>query len=311
MQNEAFKKISDLLAQSGNIAIAVAKDPNMDEMAAGLALFLALDALKKPVSIATPKDPLVEVSTLVGIDRVKKEFTGGGGDLTVSFPYREGEIEKVSYTLDGGALNIVVKAGEVGLSFDEKDVRYVRSMSAPSLLFVVGAPRISDLGKLFDPTLLKDTTVVNIDNKSDNQGFGDIVYVNPKSSSVSELVANLLLSINIPFDLDISQNLMSGISFATDNFQSPATTALAFEMVSILIKNGAQRGSSRAKLEVAEPLFSPKIIARDQAEQRETTKEDMDQETISLSGEGEKAEIMGTPPDDWLTPKIYKGSTNF
>ena len=37
---------------------------------------------------------------------------------------------------------------------------------------------------------------------------------------------------------------MSGISFATDNFQKPNTSFLAFEMASILMKNGALREKS-------------------------------------------------------------------
>lgn len=302
MESTVFQKITELLSTSRNIAIAVAKNPSIDEMAAGLSLFLALESSKKPVSIATPEDPLVEVSTLVGVDRVKKEFTSSDGDLTVSFPYREGEIDKVSYTLEDGSLNIVVKAGEIGLSFDQKDVRYKRSQASPDLLFVIGSPRVSDLGKLFDATALKDTTVVNIDNKSENQGFGDIVYVNPKASSVSELMANLLISLNFPLDIDISQNLLDGISFATNNFSDPKTSAVAFETIAVLLRNGAERQKVKARLQAEESLFAPRIVL----EKKEALTEVKADE---LKEEGEVD--LGNPPEDWLTPKVYKGSTNF
>jgi nanoRNase/pAp phosphatase (c-di-AMP/oligoRNAs hydrolase) len=161
--------------------------------------------------------------------------------LVVSFPYEEGEIEKVSYTLEEGLLNIVVKGGTKGLSFDENNVMYSRTGGAPKLLFVIGVSRLSDLGKLFDAAALKDTMVVNLDNKADNQGFGDIVMVYPMLTSVSEITANLILSLNLKIDTDIAQNLMYGISYATDNFQNPKTGALAFEMAGILMKHGAIR----------------------------------------------------------------------
>jgi hypothetical protein len=74
--------------------------------------------------------PLVEVSSLVGIDEVKTTLGEASGDLVVSFPYREGEIEKVSYTRDDNFLNIVVKAGEKGLNFDEKDVKFTRGLNS-------------------------------------------------------------------------------------------------------------------------------------------------------------------------------------
>ena len=142
-------KLKTLLETSENIGIAVGRDPGIDEMAGALSLYLALGSEGKKVTIASPTDPLVEVSSLVGIDRVKKGFDAEQGDLTVSFPYKEGEIEKISYTLEDGKLNILVKAGTQGLSFDENNIEYKRGAGAPKLVFVVGTPRLSDLGRVF------------------------------------------------------------------------------------------------------------------------------------------------------------------
>src|SRR3989344_6899745 len=158
---------------------------------------------------------LGQIKDFIGIDKVKSGFEGGAGDMVVSFPYREGEIEKISYTLEDGFLNIVVKAGENGLSFSENDVIFKRSQGYPGLLFVVGTPRLSDLDRIFDPQALKDTVVINIDNKGDNQGFGDIVMVSPSFSSVSEKISDLMLSLNFSIDPDIAQNLFMGIEDAT------------------------------------------------------------------------------------------------
>jgi len=107
------------------------------------------------------------------------------------------------------------------------------------------------LGQLFDTQILKDTVVVNIDNKPENQGYGDILMVSTRLSSVSEAVANLILSVGLKMDLDIAQNLMLGLSVATNNFQSENTSPLAFEMTGILLRHGVIRpqvNSSRRKL---------------------------------------------------------------
>jgi nanoRNase/pAp phosphatase (c-di-AMP/oligoRNAs hydrolase) len=293
MDNTAFRQIGDAIEKNPTIGIVTGKNPTLDDMGAALALYLVLATLGKSVTVATPENPLVEVSSLVGIDKVKTALSGKSGDLTVSFPYQEGEIEKVSYTLENGLLNIVVKAGEKGLSFEEDKILFTRSQGAPGLLFVIGVPRLSDLGKFLDVASLKNTLVVNIDNKAENQGFGDVLMVYPLLSSISEQVANLIVSLNLKLDIDTAQNLMQVISFATNNFQDQKTSALAFEMVAILMKNGAIRvGSNKLQSEpVNTERFFPKPIRKIEDVEKDLADEN--------------------PPEDWLAPKIYKGSTNF
>lgn len=247
MDNSTQQRIQDLLSKNDKIGIVVGKNPNLDQMAAALSLYLAFKSANKTVSIASPTEPIVANSSLVGIDKVKGQLSGDGGDLIVSFPYTEGEIEKVSYTLEGGFLNIVVKATEEGLSFSENDVLFKRSAGIPTLLFVVGTPRLSDLGSLFDADALKNTSVVNIDNSSENQNFGDVVLVSSKFSSLSEQVANIIRSLDINIEEDIAQNLLSGINFATDSFQNPNTSYLAFEMAGFLMKKGAKRVNTKSQ----------------------------------------------------------------
>lgn len=301
MDNLIYTKIREAIEKYSNIAIAVAANPLMDEMAAALGLYLSLSTLGKNVTVASPTNPLVEVSNLVGIDRVLLALGGGTGDLIVSFPYREGEIEKVSYTRDDNFLNIVVKAGELGLNFDEQDVKYTRGGASPELLFVIGAERVTDLGNLYDVNNLKDTVVINIDNKPQNQGYGDIVMVSTKLSSISEAVANLIVSLNYRLDVDIAQNLMTGISSATNNFQNPNTSSLAFEMVGILMRSGAVR-PSQGVLDQRQAPRQDDFIKQTETQIR--TEEIERKENLSQPAKA-------TPPDDWLEPKIYKGSTSF
>lgn len=301
MDNLTFTKIREAIEKYNNIAIAVPANPLMDEMAAALGLYLSLSVLGKNISVASPTTPLVEVSNLVGIDKVQNTLGDGTGDLVVSFPYREGEIEKVSYTRDDNFLNIVVKAGELGLNFDEQDVRYTRGGASPELLFVIGAERVTDLGNLYDVNNLKDTVVVNIDNKAQNQGYGDILMVSNKLSSISEAVANLIVSLNYRLDVDSAQNLILGIASATNNFQNPNTSSLAFEMAGILMRAGAQRPTQGVLNQRQAPRQDDFIK---QTENQIRTEEIERKENITQT-------TKSSPPDDWLEPKIYKGSTNF
>ena len=313
MDNLTYSKIKEAIDKYTNISIVTRKDPSVDEMGAALSLYLSLKDSGKNLSIATPNQPLVEVSSLVGINEVKTTLGAESGDLIVSFPYKEGEIEKVSYTRDDNFLNIVVKAGEAGLGFTEQDVKFVRGTTAPELLFVIGAPIVSELGKLFDPAILKDTIIVNIDNKAENQGFGDIVMVSQRLSSISEGVGSLILSLNLKIDRDIAQNLMLGIAVATNNFQAESTSALAFEMAGTLMRTGALRPTvsmPRRKMNMAfeEVEEKPDVLDIQQEIKRQAFQPEVTHGPVVNKPEAKKDE---NPPEDWLEPKIYKGSTNF
>lgn len=304
MDSVMLEKIKNLLAQNENIGIAVGRNPGIDEMAGALSLYLALSGAGKKVTVICPTEPIVKVSSLVGINKVKRSFAGGtSGDLTVTFPYKEGEIEKISYTLEEGKLNILVKAGENGISFNEKDVEYKREGAAPGIVFVVGTPRISDLGTAFDMETLKDSKVINIDYKQDNQGFGDVPLLGKNSSSVCELVASFISSLDFNMDVDIASNLMTGIIAATDNFQNPKTSPLSFETAAILMKKGAVRKIKETKKVIEEnSFFTPKTQPKTPSFPRVSVGTEEKKENMKLD--------ENNPPDDWLAPKIYKGSTS-
>lgn len=310
MDKNTLQKLKDAIARSNNIGIAVGANPSLDEMGAALSLYLLLRNANKKVSVASPSDPIVEISSLVGIDKVQRQFGGDAGDLVVSFPYEEGEIEKVSYTLENNFLNIIVKASEQGLSFDEKDVRYTRGSGTIDLLISVGAASLADLGDVFDEQKLSNVTVINIDNKATNQGFGDVVLVDPQSSSISEHVADLALTLGFTLEADSAQNLLSGIMSATKNFQDPKTSSLAFEIAAFLMKRGARRVQMQTESHYTQPdavpqrkYEEPKPAQSDRLAQPQTP-------AVQASQQPQPEEKQDdTPPLDWLTPKVYKGSS--
>lgn len=295
MDPNTHQQIKEILSNHNHIGIAIADANNIDYLAAGLGLYLSLKQIGKSAVVATPSNIPVSTMGLIGSEYIKRTLGGEGGDLTVSFPYQEGEIEKVSYTLDNGYLNIVVKASNKGLSFQEKEVLFKRMGKPLNAIFFIGVTRLPDLGNFYNQEMVKDAVIVNIDNKATNQQYGDIVAVSPSASSVSEQIADLLTLMDntINIDSNIAQNLLSGIVHATNDFTNPNTSHLAFEMAGILMRKGAKR---RAK-----------HLANDQ-EVNNTFIPSQVENTVQSSHEEQKKEITEAPAD-WLAPKVYKGST--
>jgi len=339
MDNATFQKIKDLILKHQDIAVVVKPNPNLDEMAAGLGLFLVLKQMGKNAVIASPTPPVVAISSLIGINQVGSQIGGGeGGDITVSFPYKEGEIEKVSYTLDNGFLNIVVKAGEKGLSFAQQDVSFKRSGGkAASLVFCIGVPRLSEVSLVFVP--VQGQEVVNIDNHIENEKYGTAVVVDSKWSSVSEQIADFvtLLEPQIELDKDTAQNLLDGIDFATADFTSPKTSYLAFEVAGILMKKGATRNRSKSASidasaqtiqqsqtqnqfippQVSQPISQPQVVPSQPlvnvqvqpSWQPPQSVQPVQQPSVQAVSQPVQTSVPKQAPPDWLTPKVYKGST--
>jgi len=281
----------------------------------------------KNIIIACPTDPLVSISSLVGIDKVQRNLGGEGGDLTVSFPYQQGEIEKVSYNLDeeNNLLNIVVKAGEKGLSFRQQDIVFKRGGKMPTLLFFVGVSRLSDVASLYRPDVHPDVEIVNIDKNPQNEKYGTVAVVDTKWSSVSEQVADFvtLLEPQIELDGDTAQNLLNGIVYATQDFVNPGTSYLAFEVAGILIKKGAARQKAQAIVTSANnnatpdntSFFPPISQQQSQGQVRPQPQFQPVQQSTNIQPRQQseqpvqpQSQSHQTPPD-WLTPKVYKGST--
>lgn len=226
-----------LLTDNTSFGIIASEHQNIDVLAATLSLHLIFQDSGKNSQAISKKDPIVEHSFLVGIDQLKKSFGGTTKMLTVSFPYVDGEIAKVSYNIEGDKLNVNLFAADEGIKFEEKDIKYIRQGSSPQIIFTLGVQNAQEIEGLIDA----GAKIVNIDNSVSNTQFGDTPLVDASYSSVSEIVARLATDLGLQVEFDVAQNLLDGISFATNNFTSLKTSPLAFEMAGVLMQKGAIR----------------------------------------------------------------------
>jgi len=88
----------------------------------------------------------------------------------------------------------------------------------------------------------------------------------------------------LSIDADIASNIMLGLETATDNFRSLKTTADTFEAAALALRSGGRR--SQMTITTPQPTPTPTVVATPPAET-----------------------VAETPRNDWLEPKIYKGST--
>jgi nanoRNase/pAp phosphatase (c-di-AMP/oligoRNAs hydrolase) len=330
-----FSQISQPLVEAKSILILIAADPNLDQVAAGLGLYLSLKKRGKSVAIGCPSEMTVAFNRLIGIDKVANKI--GNRNLVISFDYIKDSIEKVSYNIEDDKFNLIVEPKPNFPPLDTDKVDYSYSGVDADLVFMVGASKLEDLGKFYNTNkkLFNEKMTVNIDSKHNNTRFGKINLYNAKAASCSEIVAKLLKITNLAVDKDIATNLYGGIKTSTSNFQSPNVSPATFEAAAWCLENGAQKthftvsqtNSQSFPVKPADELkpfiSSPAPVAPQPVKPfKETVKTSPSQVqspqsqtppppfTVSDQLNNNEDEKGKQPPPDWFKPKIYRGNSN-
>ena len=284
MKNYPFAQIQEQLNSAGNILIALPKGVNFDTVAGGLALSLTLQKMGKKISVVCPDPMRVEFSRLVGVDKITDKPVGS--DLAIVFNYPLDSIEKVTSNDNDGKLNLIVKLKAGQAPIDQSQISFTPAGVSADLIFTVGLHKFEGLGKIYfdNKELFDQKPIVNLDNNTGNAAYGKINIVDPESLSISEMVSLLVHGMQLPIDADIASNIMLGLETATDNFRSLKTTADTFEAAALALRSGGRR--SQMTITTPQPTPTPTVVPTPPAET-----------------------VAETPRNDWLEPKIYKGST--
>lgn len=327
-------QVKTLLPGAQNILILLPPEAGIDQLAAGLALYLSLEQIKKNVAIATEGIIRVGHTQLFGVGQIQNKIPpSSSGDLVLTLggvvvPGPNGQegalpLEKMDYQASGSDLKLIFRV-KPGQKFEPTFITPQYEGGKFDLIFVIGAQNLQSLGNLYqnNQAVFSQTHLVNIDNQANSQ-FGTTNVVDPQSSSLSEIMGQVLPSLQLPIETDISSNILSGIFEATNNLQSPNVGAETYEIVAQSLKAGGQKPS-----EVSQPQPAPAPTSApagfDLSKLQTITPEPVKPEATSapLGGAKEQqpeyqsspeempsgeAATSGEPELDWLTPKIYKG----
>ncbi|MBI4039848.1 hypothetical protein HY389_00650 [Candidatus Daviesbacteria bacterium] len=274
---------------------------------------------------------------------------GGGGSLVITLggvadPQTNTvpALEKLDWNTSGNDLNLVFHVLP-GQTFQPAFVTPKYQGGGYDLIFVIGAQTLPSLGTIYtsNQSIFSGAHIINIDTNGQNTQFGTTNLVDPSASSVSEIVAQILPSLGFAFEGDVASNILSGIYEATKNLQGPNVGADTFLVVAEAVKQGGQRPvqtqpqAAPIGLQPVMPQAAPQrepqqmpdlsaifgtplpiqpqmtspgpvenftvppVVTENQSENQPSPEE-------APSGEGVRSV---TPEPDWLTPKVFKGSS--
>jgi len=273
-----FPEINSALAGVNSVGILLYNNPSFDAIAAGLALSLSLKKTGKDVVVASSTPMRVEFSHLVGVDKITNKI-GSEKQQIISISYPIKNVATLTYDdSDKEKVNLIIKLKNDAPPISSDKISLKGGGKISELYFLIGGENQTDFETLTSLQEIQSQNSIAI-TKNQNTNLGKVRVIDPTASSYSEIITAILVSLSLPSDQDIAQNLFLGLSTSTANFSSQAVSADTFEAAALCLRAGASRKPT--------PGSNSKQFTPTETTQAETS----------------------LPSPDWLKPKIYKTQT--
>lgn len=255
-------------------------------------------------------------------------------------------LEKEDYFVNGNNLDLVFKVLP-GQTFQPTRVTPHYKNGSFDVIFTIGATSLNNLGSIYvnNTQTFSSGHLVNIDNQQINTNFGATNIVEPNVSSLSEMVALVMSNLGLSLIEDISTNLLTGIFDETINLTNPKVGADTYEAVALCLKSGGKKpGQPQVQQPIppqtqnsfVQPSATPAVgwnfggnagptfdlsalMPADTQKPQETVTQQVPVveaiptipvQNISSPEERPMGEgVTSEAEPDWLTPKIFKGTS--
>lgn len=339
-----LEQLKNLLPTVKNILIALPAGSDLDKLAAGLSLFLSLQqsfgsAQDKQVSIVCDNTIRVAQSHLFAIDKIQNTLTqGGDSDFVITLEgvavpdsanptgWKVPALSTMDYVASNNNLDLIFHVLP-GQTFKPSRIVPKEQGGSFDLIFTLGATGLTSLGNIYNSNQQAFTGIhiVNIDNQASNTGFGQTNIIDPNSSSLSEMLVNILPGLNLPMTQDEASNLLAGIFESTNNLTNDRSNADTFMAVAQCLRVGGKKPSlvNNAVGQPTTPGFDLSALIPQQPQQpapqpapqetfvNPTIVSELQQQprpSFEERPSGERVVSESEVEPDWLTPKIFKGN---
>ncbi|MFA5871765.1 MAG: hypothetical protein WC858_03490 [Parcubacteria group bacterium] len=235
------EQIKNQVESAEGILILVGEKAERDATAAAWGMTHLLESLGKKTTLLENYSNGKDLDFLKKPKHVEKEIKGAR-DFVLSFNTKYNKIIDFRTEDKDGNFEIYITPEKEAI--DPRDFSFIPAKFKYDLIFILGCSDLEKLGdvKNKNSDLFFEVPVVNIDNSSTNENFGQINLIDITAPSVSEITAELSKSLWEKYlGKDIAQCYLAGIVSATSNFQSPKTAPRTFLTASWLIEKGANQ----------------------------------------------------------------------
>lgn len=273
-----YVEVTNKINEAHNVLIALSSDPSVDEMATAIGLSLFLSKLGKRATA------IYSGSTPNALQFLKPEETfEPTADTLQDFviALNKEKADHLRYKLDGEYVKVYITPYKSRISEEDLDFSY--GDYNVDLVLALDVANGIDLDSALREhgRIMHDAVIINITTGKPGK-FGEIEWSDKSASSVSEMIAKLLYSINtdVKVEKEEATAFLTGIVAATNRFSSASTTSDTMNVASKLMASGAnqQLVSKNITPDIENELFSATMDKMSEKPDNDPTKLDIQHE---------------------------------
>ena len=233
-----IRQIIAKITASENILVALSRNPSVDEIASavGLALFLE-EAGKHVTAIYSGETP--NVLEFLKPEETFEDNTDSLQDFIIAL--NKEKADHLRYKVDGDYVKVFITPYKVKI--DQDDLEFSHGDYNVDLVMALNVPTASDLDAALSEhgRIMHDASAIDITTGEPGR-FGEIEWSDPESSSVGEMVADLLMTIKKPeIQPEVATALLTAMMAATNRFANENTKSTTMTMAAKLMELGADQ----------------------------------------------------------------------
>ena len=256
-----LSSLQDAINQSNHLAILFPTAASLDTYAAGISLASGLKKIGRTTSLIAASLPDNSITRfLPAAANISTQLTGG--DLVMSFPYKEGAIDKVSYHIDNDQFYLIIKPKPGFPPVTRKAINFDEAGPEPDHYIILDLNSLTELGQLYQDhksRLTPDKIIQFSITQSITSSEPVKISISDKQAvSLSEMVFRTLQGLSIKLDPAIASAIILGIETQTASLSQPNLSADVFAIISACLRAGGSRTSStKPPLSVKSPISQP------------------------------------------------------
>ena len=272
--------VATKIGEAENILIALSGDPSVDELATAIGLSIYLDKLgKNATAIYSGTTP--NALEFLNPDETFESSADALQDFVIAL--NKEKADHLRYKLDGDYVKVYITPYRSRISEDDLEFSYGDFNIDLVLALDVANGVDLDAALREHGRIMHDAVVVNITTGNPGR-FGEIEWSDKKASSVSEMIAHLLYSVQSeePLGKEEATAFLTGIVAATNRFSNANTTPETMKIASRLMESGANQQliSKNITPDIDNEMFSLLNMPT-------TVKKDNDPTKLEVEHEGE------------------------